>query len=151
MLTVTIDTEKASASKEFHVGFADFAEFIASDKEFSLYKGFGSLAARNLLYLQAELQVLSKELTTLDEEDKSRSKYSQDDSEKESIDATARAWEGIVWQCDAGNERELRRMKLILKIRKLVKEYGILSFSFFRTFSNYNRKGNSPQKSSIIA
>lgn len=124
-MSITTDPEKGSKREEFHVGFTDFAEFIASDHELSLYKGFASLAAQNLLYLQAELQVLEKELSNLDKEDQSTLKQSQDDAEKKSIDAAARAWEGMVWQCEAGNERGQKRMELILKIRKLVKEYGM--------------------------
>lgn len=123
-MSVATDPEKANTRKEFHVGFTDFAEFIASDRELSLYKGFASLAARNLLYLQAELQVLETELAALDDEDQSTSKHSQDEEEKKSIDGAARAWERIVSQCEAGDERGVKRKKLIMDIRKLMKEYG---------------------------
>jgi hypothetical protein len=124
MSTTDTDSEKADATKEFHAGFADFAEYIARDNELSLYKGFASLTARNLLYLQAELQVLGKELCTLDEEDEKHLQTAEVDSGKIALDAAARSWEAIMHQCKAGNEHEIRRMSLILKIRKPVKEYG---------------------------
>ena len=124
MSTSTVDFEKNEGAKEYQVGFADFAEYVASDSDLSLYKGFHSIAARNLLYLQAELQVLSNQLTQMDEEDKQHMARTRDEEKKAAIDKAARAWEGIQEQCEEMNERERQRMGLILKIRKLVKEYG---------------------------
>lgn len=124
MLSTTVDSEKGGLRKEYHDGFADFAEYIASDSELSLYKGFASLTARNILYLQAELQVLEKELRNLDTEDQLRLGRTIDERERNVVDSAARAWEGITWQCEVGNERELKRMNLILKIREVVKQYG---------------------------
>jgi len=123
-MTDGLDTEKVQKPKEFHVGFADFSEYIASDDQLSLYKSFASLGARNLLYPQAELQVLEKELKSLDDRDQQCLKDTEDDDERRMVEAAARAWEGIQMQSEAGNERERRRMDLILRIRKLMKEYG---------------------------
>jgi hypothetical protein len=57
-----VDQEASRAPKEFLDGYVDFAEFVASDGQLSIFTQFGSLAARNLLYLEAELQLLPFEI-----------------------------------------------------------------------------------------
>ena len=64
------DEEEANSSEQL-IGFADVASFIAEDKEHSssIYRRYEKLAARNLLYLQAELKELEVDLEGLDCED----------------------------------------------------------------------------------
>lgn len=48
-----IDQEALRVPKEFLDEYVDFAEFIASNDQLSIFRQFRSLAARNLLYLEA--------------------------------------------------------------------------------------------------
>jgi hypothetical protein len=151
MSSSDVDTEKLGRPKEFQVGFADFAEYIASDEELSLYKGFSSLAARNLLYFQAELQALGRELKSMDEADQLRMRTTADDQERMAIESAARAWERLKFQCDAGDEREGKRMAIILKLRKLMKDYGRAQITKKRTPLTIYRKSIITEKSTFIA
>lgn len=63
------DIEKANGPKEYLEGFADFSHYISSDETLSIYRRFGTLASRNLVYLQAELQHLELKLKELDDSD----------------------------------------------------------------------------------
>jgi hypothetical protein len=63
------DPEKGLSNNEIACGYAEFADSIASDSELSLYCGFNTLAARNILHLQAVVQVLEKRLQELDARD----------------------------------------------------------------------------------
>lgn len=118
------DEEKQDRIPENHFGFADFASFIASDRELSLYKGFRTTTARNLLYLQAELQHLSLELESYDREDQATFTDSKDELEKLEIERSARTWGGILMQSAEGNPRAVRRLVMIRELRNLTKEYG---------------------------
>jgi len=97
------ESRKAGKPNEFHVGFADFSEYIASDDHLSLYKGFPSLGARNLLYLQAELQVLEKELKLLDDRDQLCVRDTEDDDERRMIDVAARV--DTMWSRERAREK----------------------------------------------
>jgi hypothetical protein len=127
MLNSSVDVEEKQGPKEHLEGFADFSHYIASDDALSIYRRFGSLGARNLLYLQAELQALEQELEILDDDDIKFMGQGEDSDEKELVNAAARAWESFVQQADDGNERQKRKMKLMMRIRAVMKEYGVLS------------------------
>lgn len=64
-----VDQEAPGTTKEFLDGYVDFADFIASDGQLSIFKQFRTLAARNLLYLEAELQLLQFEIQAIDDAD----------------------------------------------------------------------------------
>ncbi|KAL4805153.1 hypothetical protein BDV18DRAFT_25436 [Aspergillus unguis] len=98
-------------------GFADVARWIAldPDSETFIYRKFDELAARNLLYLQAELLVLEKELDKLDRSDAN----SADMDLKDAI----RTWETLTWRCDTNDKKAQDRMALILRTREKLKEY----------------------------
>ena len=94
-----------------------------------VFRKFGSLAARNLLYLQAEVLVLEERLAKLD------AAVAAHGSNLDIKDA-ARTWEVLVEQCEAGDtvveedarEREVRlqareRMEVILTLREKIKNY----------------------------
>jgi hypothetical protein len=70
MSTTSTDIETAKRSKEYLEGFADFSHYIASDDSLPIYRRFGSLGSRNILYLQAELQFLEQHLDELDDADR---------------------------------------------------------------------------------
>ena len=50
-------------------GYSSFADFIAKDKVAAIYRRYGSLSARNLLYQQSELHQLEKQAAELDQEE----------------------------------------------------------------------------------
>jgi hypothetical protein len=92
MSTTSADIEIAKRPKEYLEGFADFSHYIASDDSLSVYRRFGSLGSRNILYMQAELQFLEQQLEELDDADRELVQGNAGD-EKKSVDDAARAWE----------------------------------------------------------
>ncbi|KAK4148891.1 hypothetical protein C8A00DRAFT_47387 [Chaetomidium leptoderma] len=86
-------------------GFARVAEWIAldPDNEPFVFRKFDKLAARNLLYLQAQIISLEKELEEWDK------------------DVVPRSWEQLVEQNKAGKHG--RHMSLIVEIRQALKDY----------------------------
>src|SRR5450432_1649473 len=129
MLSNDANMEAGTAAKLPLEGFAEFSEFIATDGELSIYRRFGSLGARNILYLQAELQVLESQLKALDDDDHSVVLLSSGkDCEKKAVDDAARAWESFESQVRARDQRQCRKMEIIIKIRILMKEYGMSTF-----------------------
>lgn len=98
-------------------GFADVARWISldSDSETSIYRKFDELGAQNLLYLQAELLVLEKQLNELDKEDVKTDELDPKDA--------ARTWEILTQRHTAGLEDAKVRIELIGKIRAKLREY----------------------------
>jgi hypothetical protein len=97
-------------------GYPSVAAFIASSPDLAVFRRFGELNVRNLLYLQTELIVLESELETLDGEGS----------------ATAcgadwrRSWESVL---RGQKEEDIVRRKLVLEIRAKLKEYSKRSIS----------------------
>ena len=102
-------------------GFPSFSHFIAGDRQEAIYRRFGSLSARNLLYQQSELHRLEHQLELYDAED-------AQDLDDVAAQQRARQWESVATD-DSDNAR-LRR-ELQLKIKSRVKEYRAY-FSGFR-------------------
>jgi hypothetical protein len=105
-------------------GFADFSEYIATDGELSIYRRFGSLGVRNILYLQAELQVLESQLIALDDYDYSFILSSTKECEKKAVDDASRAWEMFEYQARARDHQQCRKMEIIMKLRLVMKDYS---------------------------
>jgi hypothetical protein len=124
-----IDVEAARDKKEYLPGFADFSNFIASDSSLSIYRKFATLGARNLLYLQAELQLLEVELGELDEADKRIIGWSSDAVEQLKTESAASSWEDLKEQANTGDQRQAGKLKMIYRITELMKEYGQYNFS----------------------
>ncbi|KAF2436402.1 hypothetical protein EJ08DRAFT_691573 [Tothia fuscella] len=89
-------------------GYPRFATFIGFMPELAIFRRFGDLTARNLLYLQAELAALSEDLRKLE----------ASDSEPEKKDENLYAAD---WRCLSRGNGE--QWKLILKIRSVLREY----------------------------
>lgn len=53
------------------MGYSRLATFLSSDRSFMQYRGFGSLRSRMLLAQQYDIEVLEKELDTIDHWDAS--------------------------------------------------------------------------------
>ncbi|PMD20664.1 hypothetical protein NA56DRAFT_646316 [Hyaloscypha hepaticicola] len=117
------DIEATHVVKEYLPGFADFSHFIASDYSLSIYRKFATLGARNLLYLQAELQLLETRLHDLDEADQLVIELSDVAEEKQKVERGARSWEDLEQQAEDGDEQQAEKLKIIYKIRKLMQEY----------------------------
>lgn len=98
-------------------GFAAVAEWIAldPDNEPFIFRKFDRLAARNLLYLQAQIMMLEQEIEKLDQ----HAAQSDDMSLKDA----ARRWEQLVKQNAEGQEHAQRQVKLIAEIKHALKEY----------------------------
>lgn len=111
-------------------GFAGVASWIAADVdgETLVFRRLGSLAARNLLYLQAEMLALEGRLARLD------AAVAAPGADMVVKDA-ARTWEVLVEQCEGGDEadmddreREARlrareHMEVILALREKIRDY----------------------------
>ena len=94
-------------------GFPSLSHFIGGDSQEAIYRRFGSLSARNLLYQQSELHRLEHELELYDEED-------AQDLDNVSAQQRARQWEYLA--VDDSDSARLRR-ELQDKIKSRVKEY----------------------------
>jgi len=118
------DVEAALDADEYLRGYVDFSHFIASDYSLSIYRKFAVLGARNLLYLQAELQLLERQLGDLDKADKKTIAESNDATEQIETEKAARSWDDLKLQANAGNNKQIGKLRMIYRIRKLMKEYG---------------------------
>jgi hypothetical protein len=99
-------------------GFAAAAEWLAQDgdDETLIFRKFGEIGVRNLLYLQCEILLLRKRLGVFD------ATMSNDDAEMELKDA-ARTWETLVELCEQQEERAIEQMGLIRELRGKMREY----------------------------
>jgi hypothetical protein len=109
-----IDIELAQAHTQVQLeGYPSFAEFIAQDSDAAIYRKFERLSARNLLYLQSELQDLEGQLQAFDQEDAK-------DINDEEAQKTARSWRHY---SDEGNGRSRKHREIQAKIIMKIKEY----------------------------
>jgi hypothetical protein len=114
------EIEKALATTKYTNGYPSLAAFIASDhdKSTEIYRRFGKLSARNLLYLQSELVELEAKQNAFDEEDVRGPMDTK---------ACARDWAVFAERAkNPANEREKKRMELAMEIRAKIKEYRSL-------------------------
>lgn len=79
---------------------------------------------RNLLYFQAELQLLEVRLEELDEADKYMIAGLKDSREILRAEAAARSWEDLQKQAREGDVKLAEKLGIIYEIRALMKEYG---------------------------
>jgi len=110
---------RAAVTSPRKEGFADVARWIALDPdgETAIYRKFGELRARSLLYQQCRLAALEKRLGKFDEQD-----AADDDI---GVRDAARTWETLEQRYAAGNEAALARMQLLGEIDMALKEYCI--------------------------
>jgi hypothetical protein len=112
------DVERDALEVVYVKGYPSLAAFIASDQDKStaIYRRFDRLSARNLLYLQSELQELEARQDALDAED-----LHGDLQAKKS----ARNWQVLKKRAkQQNNEREKERLELAFEIRDKLKEYS---------------------------
>ena len=97
-------------------GYPSAAAWIAQDAdgEAFIFRRFSRLGARNLLYLQAEVIVLERQLDGFDQ--------ATHDSFDMQLKSTARDWEAFEDSRARSAEVE-ERMRLVLRLRARLKEY----------------------------
>jgi hypothetical protein len=118
-LDMVNDVEKDAFEVVYVKGYPSLAAFIASDRDKStaIYRRFDRLSARNLLYLQSELQELEERQDAFDAEDLHGGR-----EEKKS----ARNWQVLKKKAkQQNNEREKKRLDLVFEIRDKLKEYSL--------------------------
>ena len=112
--TVVCEPRLAAPSQSVRLeGYPSFAQFIATDSDAAIYRKYGHLSARNLLYLQSELHELEAQLQQLDIEDAK-------DISNEVAQKVAREW---VHYDDPNNKAACQHKVLQEKIRLKVREY----------------------------
>ena len=94
-------------------GYPSYADFISKDREAAIYRKFGNLSARSLLYMQGELHELEQQLEDFDSEDLR-------DIDNKDAQKSARIWESFAK--DQSEAAQARR-DLQCKIRVKVNEY----------------------------
>jgi hypothetical protein len=92
------------------VGYRGFSAFIASDNDFLIFRRFGSLNARLILYLQDQITVLESSLEELEK------KHMTEDAQDSHHGSFRR-------------EQLSKRTELLEKINKKVREYSKGTFS----------------------
>lgn len=97
-------------------GYPKLAAQIEIFPELAIFRRFGALNAQNLLYMQAELTSLEEELRKQQLED------SQSGEGQRNRYATNWHWLKMSENNETGEQQQL---ELILKIRKLLKDYSI--------------------------
>lgn len=125
------DEEKDAGTDHYVPGFGSFANFVASDDDHStsVYKTFDRLAARDLLYYQAELLELEALLDQYDREDAADADPRHPNSasaQAQQILENSRDWLSFRQSAEEPTTNGLRwkkRLDLILKIRATLKEY----------------------------
>ena len=128
------DVEKDVMEVVYVKGYASLAAFMASDRDKStaIYRRFDRLSARNLLYLQSELQELEERQDALDTVD-----LHGDLQAKKS----ARNWQVLKKRAkQQDNEREKERLELVFEIRDRLKEYGTMRFRVFVSWQSSDRR-----------
>lgn len=97
-------------------GYAKFATMMGLHPEMAIFRAFMALNTKNLLYLQAELVELERDLEVISELDgKSGS------SQKE---AYARNWSALSRSAEQGDGLQLQK---VLTIREKLKQYSMCS------------------------
>ena len=92
------------------VGYGAVAACMSSDRDLALYRRFGALNARNLLYLQSELMSLESRLQELDES-------ANDVSKGTEAWSSPRSWYYL-------EKRGGEHLEVVRKIRGKLEEYS---------------------------
>lgn len=106
-------TSSAKQGPQRLAGYPTYATFIARDKDAATYRRFESLSARNLLYLQSELNEIHARVEALDREDAK-------DIGNENAQKAARLWDHFVNDDD---EDARARRELWGMVRIKIREY----------------------------
>ncbi|ENH63690.1 uncharacterized protein FRV6_15665 [Fusarium oxysporum] len=99
------------------LGFSALSSWIVSDKdqELLVFRRFGEISARNLLYLQCELLNIEGRLKAWDKQ--------VEDSNDTALEQAAETWEMMVEQAGAGRPKAKEMLELVNQLRVKIKEY----------------------------
>jgi hypothetical protein len=95
-------------------GYAKLASFMGLHDEYAIYRRFRQLNAQNLLYLQAELTHLERELRNL----------AQRDSSVPEREFFAKDWWSL---SQTENDNDAEQWEKVLEIRQKLEEYSLCS------------------------
>ncbi|KAF2261205.1 hypothetical protein CC78DRAFT_546846 [Lojkania enalia] len=96
------------------VGYPMLAAKMELQPEVSLYRRFGGLNARNLLYLQAEIAILEKDLYEFEVEDN-----------KDNLGEKRYYAESWFWLSQSQNDGDTKQLNTVLKLRELLSQYSV--------------------------
>lgn len=105
--------DRATALQKVVVGYPKIAGQMDIQPETAIFRRFGALNAKNLLYLQAELAYLEKLLEDCETED-NRNPLGQKSN-------YAISW---YWLSQSKTDGDTKQLDLVLKVRKCVKRYS---------------------------
>jgi hypothetical protein len=119
---------------EFLPGYTELSAFMGSDRDGQIYRRFDTLSSRNLLYLQSEICCIETRLDELDKDDLEELQLGGEEQIVR-IWQSNKDWSTFVREAEAGGsdvatvaeKRQAEKMSLVLKLRKLLPEYGELS------------------------
>jgi hypothetical protein len=112
-----IEMSADQAARLPSLGFAALSSWIVSDRdqELLVFRKFGEISARNLLYLQSELLSIEARLKAWDKKVQS--------SNNTSLEEVAETWEMTIEQANAGNPEAKELLELMNQLRAKIKEY----------------------------
>lgn len=99
-------------------GYPRLATFLSSDRNFMQYRGFGYLHARVILALQYDLEVLERELETLDKWDLEDGKGER--LKSKALDDSEIRNEELPADCDG----QRNRLQVLADLKRKLLEYG---------------------------
>ena len=97
------------------VGYPRLAAHMSLQPETAIFRTFSELNAKNLLYMQAEIALLEKELHRCELED------AKDICPKRHKSQYAVSW---YWLIESKCDGDTKQLDLVLRIRRLLKEYS---------------------------
>lgn len=99
------------------LGFATLSSWIVSDRdqELLVFRKFGEISARNLLYLQSELLSIEARLRAWDEKVQG--------SNDTTLEEVAETWEMMIEQANEGKPEAKALLELVSQLRVKIKEY----------------------------
>jgi len=111
--TGSTETRKKGPLDELVTGYPKLAGHMEIEPEATIFRRFGGLNARNLLYMQSDLCSLEKKLIKREQEDnRSRDSKSKD---------YALDW---YWLSQSRIEEDREQIDLVLEMRRLLKEFS---------------------------
>jgi hypothetical protein len=122
-------------------GYPKLAAKIEIQPEIAIYRRFGALNAQNLLYLQAELEMLEIKL---------RDQQIQDDNDRNGKGPDyAKDWYWLRESENSGNDKQLR---IVLQIRASLKAYSKLAIVrvVLKSLTPYRRCSDSTSHNSEL-
>ncbi|SCN88029.1 uncharacterized protein FFNC_08511 [Fusarium fujikuroi] len=99
------------------LGFSALSSWIVSDKdqELLVFRKFGEISARNILYLQCEVLSIESRLKAWDKQ--------VEGSNDTALEQVAETWEMMIEEAEAGKTEAKDMLELVKQLRVKIKEY----------------------------